>query len=46
MLARLLLSVDDQYEKNAPVPHDQHRETHSLDPWLIFNITQNWGPLK
>ena len=27
----------------SPVQHDQHPETHSLDPWLTFNSTQNWG---
>ena len=28
------------------VRHDQHPETHSLDPWLTFSTTQNWGPLR
>ena len=30
----------------SPVWHDQHPETHSLDPWLTFNTTQNWCPLR
>ena len=29
-----------------PVRHDQHPETRTLDPWLTFNTTQNWGPLR
>ena len=24
----------------------KHPKTHSLDPWLTFNTTQNWGPLR
>ena len=28
----------------SPVWHDQHPETHLLDPWLSFNTTQYWGP--
>ena len=30
----------------SPVRHDQYPETHSLDPGLTFNNTQNWGPLR
>ena len=30
----------------SSVQHDQHPETHSLDPWLTCNTTQNWGPLR
>ena len=30
----------------SPERHDQHPETHLLDPWLTFNNTQNWGTLR
>ena len=30
----------------SPVRYDQRPGTHLLDPWLTFNTTQNWGPLR
>ena len=30
----------------SPVRYNQHPETHSLDPWLTFNTTPNWGPFR
>ena len=45
---KTMIFLENNCQKHilSPVRHAQHTETHSLEAWLTFNTTQNWGPLR